>query len=61
MKKKKEQLISTLNEDNFYEIDEPDFDEIEEVGMIDFFKKGDKSMRGVVLPHNFVVLGSSMA
>ena len=41
LKKKKEQLISTLNEDNFYEIDEPDFDEIEEVGMIDFFKKVD--------------------
>ena len=32
-KKKKERFISSLNEDNFYEIDEADYDEIEEVGM----------------------------
>ena len=36
MKKKKEQLISSLNEDNFYEIDGADYDEIKEVEMTDF-------------------------
>ena len=38
-KKKKERLISSLNEDNFYEIDEPDSNEIEEVGMIDLERR----------------------
>ena len=74
-KKKRKQLISSLNEDNFYGIDEIDYDEIKEVGMTDFerrqmeyamresnrfFKKVDKSMGGVILPYNLVVLGSSV-
>ena len=37
LKKKKEQLLSSLNKENFDEIDEGDFDdEIEEVAMVDF-------------------------
>ena len=39
MKKKKDLLISSLNEDNFYEIDEVDSDEIEEVEMTDFERR----------------------
>ena len=31
MKKKKEQLMSSLNEEHFHEIDEADSDEVEEV------------------------------
>ena len=38
-RKKKERFISSLNEDNFYEIDEADSDEIEEVGMTDFERR----------------------
>ena len=38
--KKKKQLLSSLNEENFYEIDEDDSDdEIEEVDMTDFEKR----------------------
>ena len=45
-KKKKEQLISSLNEDNFNEIDGIGSNEIEEVEMIDFERKKMKhSMR----------------
>ena len=39
MKKKKDLLISSLNEDNFYEIDEVDSNEIEEVEMTDFERR----------------------
>ena len=39
MKKKKERLISSLNENNFNEIDDTDSDEIEEVEMTDFEKR----------------------
>ena len=39
MKKKKERLISSLNEEHSYEIDEADFNEIEEVEMIDFERR----------------------
>ena len=39
-KNKKERRLSSLNKENFYEIDEGDFDdEIEEVAMIDFKRK----------------------
>ena len=31
--------MSFLNEDNFYEIDEVDYDEIEEVGMTNFERR----------------------
>ena len=37
--KKKERLISSLNEEHFYEIDEVDSNEIEEVEMIDFERR----------------------
>ena len=44
---KKKRFISSLNEDNFYEIDEVDYDEIEEVGMTDFERRQIKyAMRG---------------
>ena len=39
MEKKKERFISSLSEDNFYEIDEVDYDEIEEVGMTNFERR----------------------
>ena len=39
MKRKKERLISSLNEDNFYEIDGADYDEIKEVEMTDFERR----------------------
>ena len=40
IKEKKERLLSSLNEENFYEIDEDDSDdEIEEVDMTDFEKR----------------------
>ena len=40
IKEKKEWLLSSLNEENFYEIDEGDSDdEIEEVDMTDFEKR----------------------
>ena len=39
MKKKKERLISSLNEEHFHEIDEADSDEVEEVEMTDFERK----------------------
>ena len=35
MKKKKERLMNSLNEEHFHEIDEADSDEVEEVEMID--------------------------
>ena len=35
-KKKKERLISSLNEEHFHEIDKADSDEVEEVEIIDF-------------------------
>ena len=39
-KKKKERCLSSLNKENFYEIDESDFDdEIEEVAMVDFERR----------------------
>ena len=38
-KKKKERLISSLNEDNFYEIDGVDYDEIDEVEMSGFERR----------------------
>ena len=38
-KKKKELLISSLNEEHFHEIDEADSDEVEEVGMTDFERR----------------------
>ena len=39
-KKKKERRLSSLNKENFYEIDEGDFDdEIEEVAMVDFERR----------------------
>ena len=41
-KKKKERLISFLNEDDFYEIDDADFDEIKEVAMTDFERRQTK-------------------
>ena len=39
MRKKKEQLISSLNEEHFHEIDEVDYDEVEEVEMTDFERR----------------------
>ena len=39
MKKKKERLISSLNEEHFHEIDEVDSDEVEEVEMTDFERR----------------------
>ena len=36
MKKNKERLISSLNEEHFHEIDKADSDEVEEVEMTDF-------------------------
>ena len=40
LKKKKERLLSSLNKENFYEIDEGDFDdEIEEVAMANFERR----------------------
>ena len=67
--------MSTLNKENFYEIDEGDSnDEIEEVAMIDskrrqmkqtmnkvvkFLKKVDKSIKRVLVPHNLIMLGLS--
>ena len=39
MKKKKERLISSLNEEHFHEIDKADSDEVEEVEMTDFEKR----------------------
>ena len=36
MKKKKEQMISSLNEEHFHEIDKADSDEVEEVEMTYF-------------------------
>ena len=40
LKKKKTQLLSSLNKENFYEIDEGDSDdEIEEVAMVDFERR----------------------
>ena len=40
LKKKKERLLSSLNKENFYEIDEGDSnDEIEEVAMTDFERR----------------------
>ena len=38
-KKKKERLISSLNEEHFYEIDEADYDEIEDVKMTNFERR----------------------
>ena len=38
-KKKKERLISSLNEEHFHEIDEGDSDEVEEVEMTDFERR----------------------
>ena len=38
-KKKKERLISSLNKEHFYEIDETDSNEIEEVEMTDFERR----------------------
>ena len=64
--------MSSLNKENFYEIDESDFnDEIEEVAMIDFerrqmkqvikfLKKVDKSIRRVLVHHNLLMLGLSV-
>ena len=40
IKEKKKWLLSSLNEENFYEIDEGDSDdEIEEVDMVDFERR----------------------
>ena len=40
IKEKKEWLLSSLNEENFYEIDEGDSDdEIEEIVMVDFERR----------------------
>ena len=40
LKKKNEQLLSSLNKENFYEIEEGDSDdEIEEVAMVDFERR----------------------
>ena len=40
LKKKTEQLLSSLNEEKFYEIDETNSnDEIKEVGMVDFERR----------------------
>ena len=39
MKKKKERLISSLNEEHFHEIDEADSDEVKEVEMTDFERR----------------------
>ena len=39
MKKKKEQLISSLNEEHFHEIDKADSDEVEEVEITDFERR----------------------
>ena len=39
MKKKNERFISSLNEEHFYEIDETDSDEVEEVEMTDFERR----------------------
>ena len=39
MKKKKERLISSLNEEHFHEIDEADSDEVEEVEMTDLERR----------------------
>ena len=39
MKKKKERLISSLNEEHFHKIDEADSDEVEEVEMTDFERR----------------------
>ena len=38
-KKKKERLISSLNEEHFHEIDEANSDEVEEVEMTDFERR----------------------
>ena len=67
--------MSSLNKENFYEIDEGDSnDEIEEVAMIDskrrqmkqtmnkvvkFLKKVDKSIKRVLVPHSLLMLGLS--
>ena len=73
--RKKKHLINSLNEDKFYEINEVDYDEIEEVGMTNFekqmkhamrkvitiLKKVGKIIRGVVVLHNLVVLRSTAA
>ena len=77
MKKKKERLISSLKEEHFHEIDEANSDEVEEVEMSDFKRRQMKhamresrrvfeegrhgGIRGVVLPHNLLVLESSVA
>ena len=39
MKKKKERLISSLNEEHFHEIDEANSDEVEEVEMTNFERR----------------------